>query len=183
MIYGYARVSTKEQVLDAQIDALKKYGCSKIYTEKKSGKSKDRPELNKLLAVLKTGDSIVVYKLDRLGRSLKDLITITNEWKESNINFVSLKDSIDTSTSIGRFFFNIMSSLAELEREMIVERTQAGLSAARSRGRLGGRPAGLSDESKVKAMGVKKMYDGGATLLEIMTKYKITKPTIYKYIR
>ena len=183
MIYGYARVSTQEQQLDSQLDDLQRIGCQKIFQEKVSGAKSDRPELKKLLQVLKKGDSVVVWKLDRLGRSVKDLINITNSWKENGVVFISIKDAIDTSTPTGRFFFNIMASLTELEREMIRERTTAGLKAAKARGRLGGRPAGLSDEAKVKALGVKRMYDGGASLIEIMNKYKITKPTIYKYIR
>lgn len=183
MTYGYARVSTGDQNLSLQIDDLKKFGCDKIFEEKASGSKVDRPQLQKLLLLLKKGDTVIVWKLDRLGRSVKQLLEVTSNWKQQGIEFISIKDAIDTSTPVGRFFFNVIASLTELEKEIIKERTSAGLKAARARGRLGGRPSGLSDEARVKALGVKRMYDGGATLSEIMKRYSITKPTIYKYIR
>ncbi|GAE46192.1 DNA-invertase [Mesobacillus boroniphilus JCM 21738] len=135
MKIGYARVSTQDQNLDMQIDALKAAGCERIYTEKKSGKRDDRPELQQCLNALRTGDTLVVYKLDRLGRSTFKLLELTAGFDREGIDFVSIVDGIDTTTPVGRFFFRTMASIAELERDIIVERTQAGLKAARARGR------------------------------------------------
>jgi DNA invertase Pin-like site-specific DNA recombinase len=134
MKVGYARVSTKDQTLDLQLDALKKAGCSKIYTETVSGARADRPELAKLMDALRTGDVLVIWKLDRLGRSLKNLIDIVNDLLQRKVGLKSLGDPIDTTTSQGRLTFNIFASLAEFERDLIRERTNAGLTAARARG-------------------------------------------------
>lgn len=160
MIFGYARVSTQNQNLDLQIDDLKKSGCTKIYREKVSS-VKERPELIKLLDAVREGDTIVVWKLDRLGRSLKDLIGLINEFQEREVGFKSLNDAIDTTTAQGRLIFNIFASLAEFERDMIRERTKAGLSAARARGRMGGKPKGLSKEARSKAYAAKALFDKG----------------------
>ena len=130
MKIGYARVSTQDQKLELQLNDLKAYGCEIIFQEKMSGKNKDRPELNKLINHLRNGDKVVVWKLDRLGRSLKDLIELVSLFRKKGVEFVSLKDGIDTSTATGRFTFNIFASLAEFEREIIKERTKAGLDAA-----------------------------------------------------
>jgi DNA invertase Pin-like site-specific DNA recombinase len=130
---GYARVSTKEQTVDLQVDALKKAGCTTVYTEIMSGTRAERPILGKLLENLRTGDVLVVWKLDRLGRSLKHLIEVVNELMTRKIGLKSLNDPIDTTTPQGRLTFNLFASLAEFERDVIRERTQAGLSAARSR--------------------------------------------------
>jgi DNA invertase Pin-like site-specific DNA recombinase len=159
MKIGYARVSTLDQNLDLQLDTLKQFGCEQIFEEKISGASKERPQLIKLFSILRKGDSVVVWKLDRLGRSLRDLIDLISKMKDLGVTFVSIQDSIDTSTATGRFTFNIFASLAEFEREIISERTRAGLAAARARGRKGGRPPGYSKEiiSKIKA--VKVLYD------------------------
>lgn len=140
MIFGYARVSTNDQNMDLQIDALKKVNVDKIFEEKITGAKKERPELSELLKVIRPGDTIIIYKLDRISRSTKHLIELTELFEEKEINFISIQDSIDTSTSVGKFFFRIMANLAELERDIIVERTKAGLTAARARGRYGGRP-------------------------------------------
>lgn len=139
-IFGYARVSTQDQNLELQIDALKKMGATTVYQEKASGKNEHRTELDALLKAASKGDTIVVYKLDRISRSTKHLITLTEYFEKNDIQFISVQDNIDTSSSMGRFFFRVMASIAELERDIIVERTQAGLTAARARGRLGGRP-------------------------------------------
>ncbi len=150
MIIGYARVSTNDQNLDVQIADLKIYGCEKIHKEKQSA-VKERPELDKLLSNLRKGDTVVVWKLDRLGRSLKHLIDLMNSFKEKEVEFISLNDPIDTTTIQGRLVFNLFASFAEFERELIRERTIAGLRRARENGRVGGKRPGLSDASKHKA--------------------------------
>ena len=147
MKIGYARVSTKDQNLELQTEALQKAGCEKIYKETQSA-VKERPELQSMLNHLRQGDVVVVWKLDRLGRSLKHLIDLVTGFREKGIEFISLNDSIDTTTVQGRLTFNIFASFAEFERELIRERTMAGLQAARERGRIGGRKKGLSPEAK-----------------------------------
>ena len=147
---GYARVSTREQNLDLQLDALKSVGCERIFMEKASG-VKERPELDKALSYLRAGDTFVIWKLDRLGRSLKELVSIVDGLQKRNIAFISISDGINTSSALGKCQFGIFAALAEYEREMIIERTKAGLQAARERGKLGGRPKGLSVEGKRKA--------------------------------
>ena len=146
MKIGYARVSTFDQNLNLQLDALRNSGCEQIFEEKISAVAKERPQLTILFSKLRKGDSVVVWKLDRLGRSLKDLIDLITKMKNLGVTFVSIQDGIDTSTATGRFTFNIFASLAEFEREIISERTKAGLAAARARGRKGGRPPGFSKE-------------------------------------
>jgi DNA invertase Pin-like site-specific DNA recombinase len=161
MKIGYARVSTADQNLDLQFNALTEYGCTKIYQEKISGKNTDRPELKILLKNLRKGDQVVVWKLDRLGRSLRDLVDLVAFFHEQEVNFVSLHDHIDTTTATGRFTFNIFASLAEFEREIIRERTKARLDAARARGKKGGRPSGLSAEKLKLALTAKDLNDTG----------------------
>jgi DNA invertase Pin-like site-specific DNA recombinase len=136
---GYARVSTESQNLDLQIDALKKV-CEQIVEEKESGAKRDRPQLKRVLNQLKAGDTLTVYKLDRLGRSVKDLIDIVDELKKKQVAFCSLSENIDTSSSAGKCFFHIIASISEMERDLIRERTLAGLAAARKQGKIGGRP-------------------------------------------
>ena len=143
MLIGYARVSTIEQNLDLQLDALKNIGCKKLYEDKISSSQLNRPGLNDALADLRAGDTLVVWKLDRLGRSLRNLIELINDLQEKEIMFRSIQDGIDTSNSIGQFFFHITGAFAELERNLIKERTKAGLDAARARGRTGGRKPSL----------------------------------------
>lgn len=150
MIIGYARVSTKDQNLGLQIEALKKAGCEKIFKEKISGAVKERPELDAMINQLRVGDTIVVWKLDRLGRSLKNIIDPVLDFNKKEVIVKGLTDGVDTSSTNGRLFLNIMASLAEYERELIRERTNAGLSAARARGRLGGRPKGLKADTVIK---------------------------------
>ena len=159
MLFGYARVSTEDQNLELQIDALLKAGCERIFKEKVSGKNTDRLELQKLLGQVRAGDTIMVWKLDRLGRSLKDLINLVTTFEENQISFVSLNDNINTSSPTGRLIFNLFASFAEFERAIIKERTNAGLAAARARGRKGGRPAGLSKTAISKAILAKDLYD------------------------
>jgi DNA invertase Pin-like site-specific DNA recombinase len=183
MKIGYARVSSQDQKLELQLDDLKSYGCETVYKEKVSGKSKSRPQLEKMIDQLRNGDIVVVWKLDRLGRSLKDLIDLVSVFREKGVEFVSLKDGIDTGTATGRFTFNIFTSLAKFEREIIRERTMAGLEAARSRGRMGGRSAGLSNEALATAKNAKILYDSGEKAVkEIAQSLKISRATCYRYI-
>jgi len=185
MKIGYARVSTQEQNLDLQIDALKKAGCKKIYKEQVSGSAKaHRPELEKLLEHLRSGDIIVVWKLDRLGRSLKNLIDLVNVFNEKGVGLKSLNDPIDTTSAQGKLVFNIFASLAEFEREVIRERTMAGLAAARARGRKGGRPKGLSKEAQKTAMACETLYkEKNHTVKEMCEQLGISKRTFYSYLR
>lgn len=184
MIYGYARVSTEDQKLNLQLDALKKAGCTKIFKEKVSA-VKERPELEKLLSLLQKGDSIVVWKLDRLGRSLRHLIDLIQSFEERNVRFLSLMDNINTQTAQGRFIFNVFASLAEFEREIIRERTKAGLQAARARGRMGGRPKGLNLDARLKAQYAKKLHakklhaDTSLTINYICGKVGVSRRTLY----
>ena len=181
---GYARVSTKDQTLDLQLDALKKAGCSKVYTETVSGAQTDRPALTKLLDAVRSGDVLVIWKLDRLGRSLKNLIEIVNELLQRKVGLKSLNDPIDTTTPHGRFTFNIFASLAEFERDCIRERTNAGLVAARARGRTGGRPKGLSDGSEQTACAAETLYrEGKLSSQQIADRLRISKSTLYAYLR
>ena len=183
MKIGYARVSTQDQKLELQLDELQKYGCHTIYQEKISGKSTDRPELAKMIEHLRTGDTVVVWKLDRLGRSIRNLIDLVTAFREKGIEFVSLKDNIDTSTATGRFTFNLFASLAEFEREIIRERTMAGLQAAKARGRNGGRKPGLTKEALAKAKAVKTLFDqGDRTMDEIAKTLGLSRATCYRYL-
>ena len=183
MKIGYARVSTQDQNLELQMDDLQKAGCEMIFKEKISGKNRDRPELQVLISKLRKGDIVIVWKLDRLGRSIRDLIDLVSSFRDLGVEFVSLKDSIDTSTATGRFTFNVFASLAEFEREIIRERTMAGLTAAKARGRTGGRKPGLSKEALAKALMVKKLFDIGTTSMdEIATALKLSRATCYRYL-
>jgi DNA invertase Pin-like site-specific DNA recombinase len=184
MRVGYARVSTKDQSLDLQIDALKKAKCDEIFTEVASGSKTARPALDDLLSRLRSGDVLVIWKLDRLGRSLKHLVTLTNELIDRRIGLISLNDPIDTTTAQGRLVFNIFASLAEFERDLIRERTQAGLEAARARGRKGGRPRGLSPQAEATAMAAETLYqEGQLNIQEICDQLGISRPTLYVYLR
>ncbi len=182
MKIGYARVSTQDQKLELQLDALTSNGCEQVFQEKKSGKNKERPELENMLGLLRSGDTVVVWKLDRLGRSLRDLIDLVAEFKKRGVDFVSLQDGINTATSTGRFTFNIFASLAEFEREIIKERTKAGLVAARARGRAGGRPKGLSPKAMEKARSAKVLLASGKRPEEIAKILGISRATCYRYI-
>ena len=181
MKIGYARVSTKEQNPDLQYDALTKDGCEKVFCDYVSGAKNERPEYSKSLKFLRRGDMLVVWKLDRLGRSLPDLISKVKYLKENGIEFKSIQDNIDTSTPGGRLVFHIMGSLAEFERDLIRERTNAGLAASRSRGKIGGRPKSL-DNSQIgmlKALHADKTND----VKKIMETMGVGKTTLYKYVK
>jgi DNA invertase Pin-like site-specific DNA recombinase len=147
---GYARVSIQDQKLDLQRDPLRAAGCGRIYEDTISGTKATRPGLAQALEQLRNGDTLVVWKLDRLGRSVKDLLDFAGGLTDTGIGFISLTDAIDTTTASGRFFFNVMASLAQMERELMVEHTQAGLRAAREQGRVGGRKRVMTD-SKIRS--------------------------------
>jgi DNA invertase Pin-like site-specific DNA recombinase len=176
MIFAYARVSTQDQNLDAQLDALKASGAEKIFKEKITGKTKNRPQLDKLLEQLRAGDVVIVTKYDRLARSLKDLIMIVEAIRERGAGFKSLGEDIDTTTSAGRLVFHVFGSIAEFERERIAERTREGLKAARSRGRIGGRPPALSTDQREE---VRQMRDkDNRPISEIARLFKVSVDTV-----
>lgn len=176
-VFGYARVSRDTQNLDRQIDALKRYGVDKIYNEKMTGTKRDRPELSKLLDRITEGDTIVIESLSRLGRSTKDLIELTDLFKQKGVHLVSLKEQIDTSTSTGKLLFTLMSAIAQFERDVIADRTREGLQAARARGRKGGRPK-INDSDIRKAV---KLYKTNQyTVKEIGELTGVKKSTLYR---
>lgn len=184
MKFGYARVSTREQTLNMQVDALRQEGCEKIFSEIASGAKSDRPELAKMLEHVRKDDVIVIWKLDRLGRSLKDLVILVGDLMERGVGLRSLNDPVDTTTSQGRLIFNIFASLAEFERDLTRERTMAGLEAARARGRKGGRPKGLSAQAKKTAIAAASLYrEGKLSVAEIAKNLDISKATLYRYLR
>ena len=181
MLIGYARVSTHDQNLDLQRDALKAAGCEKIFVDEISGAAIARSGLENALEALREGDVLVVWRLDRLGRSLKDLIELVREFEQRKVGFWSLQESMDTASSGGKLIFHVFGALAEFERNLIRERTQAGLSAARARGRKGGRPKTLSD--KKRALAVQLYRERKQPIDEICQMMGITKPTLYRYVR
>ena len=184
MKIGYIRISTQDQNYNLQEDALNKLGCEIIFKETVSGAKKERPQLKKLLEQIRKGDVVVVYKLDRLGRSLKHLLEIVEILNSKNVALQSLHDNIDTTTPQGRLFFNISASFAEFEKDLIRERTKAGLEAARERGKKGGRRKGLSKEAQQKAIIAENYYNEGIkSVNEIAADLKISKMTMYKYLR
>ena len=178
MDIGYARVSTQDQSLDSQTDTLKKAGCEKIYTEKAGGGRTQRKELEECLEYLRDGDILVVTKLDRLGRTVRQLIQLLETFEERGIGFKSLQENIDTTTAMGKFFFHVIAAFGELEREMIVERTNAGLEAARARGRVGGRPKKYSQDQLNLAL---ELYNKKEkTVEQIVNMVGISKATLYR---
>ena len=181
MKIGYARISTLDQNHDLQLDALTQAGCERIFSDKVSGAKVDRPGLREALDFLRKGDCLVVWRLDRLGRSLKHLINVAEGLEKRGIGLASLQEGLDTSTSGGKLVFHIFGALAEFERNLIRERTMAGLSSARARGRLGGRNNKL-DNGKIVTL--KKLYDSREhTIDEICRLMGISKPTFYRYLR
>ncbi len=180
-LVGYARVSTPEQSLNLQTDALKKAGCERIFTDVASGAKSARPGLKEALDYVRPGDTLVVWKLDRLGRSLPDLIGHVQQLDDRKIGFKSLQEQIDTTTSSGKLTFHLFSALAEFERDIIRERTQAGLKAARARGRTGGRPFVLNPKQIAL---LKRMHaDPENTIAEICRTLNISRPTAYRYLK
>ncbi len=180
MKIGYARVSTQEQDLALQLDALTKEGCEKIFQEKASGAQRDRPELKAALSYMRKGDTLVVWKLDRLARSMKQLIETIESFQDEGIGLKSLQDPIDTSSSSGKLIFHIFAALAEFERGVIRERTTAGLIAARQRGRVGGRPPSLSEKDIQVAKAMLK--DPDITVAAVATRLNVAASTLYRHI-
>ena len=180
MLVGYARVSTLEQDIALQVDALKKAGCDTMFNDTASGAITLRPGLTNALSYVRKGDTLVVWRLDRLGRSLRHLIDVIADLEKRGIGFRSLQESIDTTTSGGRLIFQIFGALAEFERNLIRERTQAGLKAARARGRLGGRPKAL-DAAKI-ALAYRLYDEKQHTIKEICRILGISKPSLYAYL-
>jgi DNA invertase Pin-like site-specific DNA recombinase len=181
---GYARVSTRDQNLDLQVDALKSAGCERIYQDVAGGAKTARPALDDMLGQLRAGDVLVIWKLDRMGRSLTHLVELVGDLLKRKIGLLSLNDPINTTSAQGRLVFNLFASLAEFERELIRERTQAGLSAARARGRVGGRPKGLSSEAEATAMAAETLYrERRLSVSAIAQKLHVSKSTLYSYLR
>lgn len=179
MKIGYARVSTRDQKPDLQVDALKAAGCERVYHAKTA-----RPALDELLGQLRAGDVVVIWKLDRMGRSLKHLVELVGRLMERKVGLLSLNDPIDTTSAQGRFVFNLFATLAEFERELIRERTNAGLTAARARGRVGGRPRGLSPQAEATALAADTLYrERKLSVAAIAQKLHVSKSTLYSYLR
>ncbi|MGA7362188.1 MAG: recombinase family protein [Candidatus Dormiibacterota bacterium] len=179
MRIGYARVSTQDQRLDVQHEALTRSGCERTFDDTMSGRVSDRPGLQKALEQVREGDTLVVWKLDRLGRSVKQLVDLVSYFEEEDIHFVSITDSIDTRTPAGRFFFHVMASLAEMERELTVERTRAGLETARRHGRIGGRKRVMTD-GKVQA--AKNLLASGLPPRNVASNLGISTATLYRWL-
>jgi DNA invertase Pin-like site-specific DNA recombinase len=179
VLIGYARVSTTDQNLDLQLVALKEVGCERIYDDQISGLKADRPGLDNAMSQLREGDTFVVWKLDRLGRSVKGLIEFIAVLEAKKVHFKSLTDHIDTSTPMGRFFFHIMASMAQMERELIAERTRAGLDAAKQRGRRGGRKRQMTP-SKIES--AKKLLADGIPAREVANNLGVSVPTLYRWV-
>ncbi|SRR5579883_1421502 len=180
MLIGYARVSTEDQTLALQKDALENIGCTKIFTDIRSGATTERPGLTEALSYLREGDSLVVWKLDRLGRSLQHLIETITDLNNRKIGFQSITEHIDTTTSGGKLIFHIFGALAEFERDIIRERTKAGLAAARARGRKGGRPKAL--DSKKASIAQALYNDKKNAITDICKTLNISRATFYRYI-
>ncbi len=179
MFIGYVRVSTTDQNLDLQLKALSDVGCEKIFEDKLSGSKAIRPGLDKALEILRPGDSLVVWKLDRLGRSVKHLVDLVAKLEKQQVNFKSLTDSIDTTSPSGRFFFHVMASLAEMERELNIERTRAGLAIARQAGRVGGQRR-IMTEGKIKA--AKELLETGMSPRDVAENLEVSIASIYRYL-
>jgi DNA invertase Pin-like site-specific DNA recombinase len=179
-LLGYARVSTTDQDPALQLDALRAEGCVKVFTDKASGKLDRRPQLDRLLDQLRPSDTVVVWRLDRLGRSLRHLIQLSEDLAEKKVGLKSLSEAIDTSSANGRLFFKLMGSLAEFERDLISERTHAGLEAARARGRVGGRPPVMTPD-KIKV--ARQMYRSKDHTVEAIAKtLGVSRKTIYRHL-
>ena len=179
MLIGYARVSTQDQNLELQIDALNKAGCSTIFDDKIGGSRAERPGLTNALEQLRAGDTLVVWKLDRLGRSVKNLVDLVAALQTQGAHLNSLTDAINTGTLSGRFFFHVMARLAEMERELTVERTRAGLEVARKLGRIGGRKRQMTDR---KIESAKKLLSNGVPPRDVAKDLGVSVPTLYRWI-
>ncbi len=180
MKIGYARTSTEDQNLDLQLDALKKYGCEKVFTDQVSGSIADRKGLTEALSFARKGDVLVVWRLDRLGRSLQNLISLVNTMNSRGVGFTSLSEALDTTTANGKLYFHLFGALSEFERSLLRERTMAGLSAAKIRGRLGGRPEKLKPEQV--SMAKTLMSDKKNSIMDICRMFQISRSTLYRHI-
>lgn len=180
MLIGYARVSTRDQDTELQLQALKTAGCKKVFQEKASGAQRDRPQLKAAMDYMRRGDTLVVWKLDRLARSLKQLIETVESFESSGMHLISITEQIDTSTPAGRLVLHVFGALAEFERGLIRERTLAGLAAARARGRVGGRPRSVTPENikAAKAM----LAAGELTVEEIAAQIGVSPSTLYRHL-
>jgi DNA invertase Pin-like site-specific DNA recombinase len=181
MKIGYARVSTDDQTLDLQIDALKVAGCERIYEEHASGKNTNRPQLDICLRSMRQGDTLTVWRLDRLGRSLKNLVHVVSSLEDIGVAFESLTEKLDTSSPTGKFTFHLFSALAEFERNIIRERTNAGLKSARARGRVGGRPQSLTEDEKTMVRLLMANKENSVT--SIAKQFKTSTSTIHRIAR
>jgi len=181
MNVGYARVSTHDQTINLQEDALKKAGCEKIFNDVMSGAKSDRPGLLQAVEYARSGDTLVVWKLDRLGRSLKQLIETVSNLNSRGVQIKSLQESIDTNTPNGKFFFHVFGALAEFEKDIIRERTLAGLASARARGKCGGRPSKLTKEQIQQLKALHK--DPNNKIADLLKTFNIKKPTLYRYLK
>lgn len=182
MIFGYARVSTKDQSLDLQVDALKKEGCKEVYSEKLSGRSERKPKLDEMLSKLREEDVVIVYSLDRLGRTSKELINLLADFKEKRIQFKSLQEGMfDTTSPMGEAVFQIIAILKAMEVRVLSERTKDGLAAARARGKKGGRPKGSYNKSKSAA--AVTLYNKQLPISDIISTLEISRSTLYEYLR
>jgi DNA invertase Pin-like site-specific DNA recombinase len=179
MRIGYARVSTDDQSLDLQLDALKKAGCKRVFTDKASVAKGGRPGLTDAISHLRPGDVLAVWKLDRMGRTVKGLVEFVADLQGQGVQFRSLTDGIDTTTPAGRFFFHVMASLAQMERELLAERTRAGLDAARRRGRVGGRKRRMTP-GKVRS--ARKLLGGGIPPRAVARNLGVSIPTLYRWV-
>jgi DNA invertase Pin-like site-specific DNA recombinase len=179
VLIGYARVSTEDQSLDLQLDALRQAGCERVFTDKASAAKTHRPGLSEAQSHLREGDLLVVWKLDRLGRSVKRLVDLVGALDQQGVQFRSLTDGIDTTTPQGRFFFHMMASLAQMERELIAERTKAGLDAARRRGRMVGRKRRMTP-SKIES--AKQLLGGGMSPRQVAKNLGVSIPTLYRWV-
>lgn len=178
MLVGYARVSSADQNLDLQLAALQRAGCERVFTDQAGGARGDRPGLSQALSHLRPGDRLLVWKLDRLGRTVRQLVSFVESLKAQGVEFGSLTDDIDTSTPTGRFFFHMMSALAEMERDLIRERTLAGLAAARARGLRGGRHPKLTQPQLAHAR--RLLSDPAVTVTEVAATFNVARSTLYR---
>jgi len=180
VLIGYARVSTADQKLDRQMDALREAGCERIFEDVASGAKAERPGLDRMLDTLREGDVVVIMKLSRLGRSLRHLVKLVDDFRERGVGFRSLTEGFDTTTAGGRFVFSVMAAMAEFEREIIVERTRSGLAAARARGRVGGRKPVMTPRTVQMAAAL--MADRSNTVVEIAEELGVSRRTLYRYV-